>query len=86
MKRKFAALMTVFVLVLVMSVPTVFAAEENSLKSVDYFESMFDFMRNWIKDAQEKDQISKEETKEWEKHFNYIEKLHEKNGFSRHCF
>lgn len=85
MKRKFIVLMAVFMLVVTVSVPIAFAGEENNSKSTDYFKSMFDSMRNWIKDAQEKGQITEEEAEGWEEHFDYMEKFHDKNGFSGHC-
>lgn len=47
--------------------------------------SMFDSMRSWAQQAEENGEITKDEAKEWDKHFKSMEKYHKQNGFSEHC-
>jgi hypothetical protein len=85
MKKKFAIVITAVLLVAAVSAPAVFAAEDNNSKVTERFESMFDSMRNWAKDAQERGQITQEEAERWNKHFDDMEEFHQENGFSGHC-
>lgn len=66
-----------------MSVTAVFASD--NLNDRSNIKSMFDSMRDWARQAQSTGEISEQEAKEWNSHFEVMEKYHEKNGFAGHC-
>ena len=60
-------------------------AKENDVGKRSSIDSMFDAMRNWKQQAQENDEITEEEARKWEKHFEDMKRHHERNGFKGHC-
>ncbi|AUS97396.1 hypothetical protein CDQ84_15785 [Clostridium thermosuccinogenes] len=85
MKRKIMGILTVVLVVAALSTSAVFAKDNGDQREKSAINSMFDAMRNWSQQAQERGEITEEEAKEWEKHFEDMKKFHESNGFGGHC-
>lgn len=75
-------LITALVFVIIVAVPSVFAA---SSEDSNFFDSMFDFHKKWIERSVQNGDITEEEADQWNEHFNEMEEYHEENGFSEHC-
>lgn len=85
MKRKITVILAVILVITAISASAVFAKDNGAQGEKSALNSMFDAMRNWSQQAQEKGEITEEEAKKWGKHFEDMEKFHEKNGFAGHC-
>ncbi|MEZ0536846.1 hypothetical protein ACAG39_06280 [Caldicellulosiruptoraceae bacterium PP1] len=85
MKRKIMIILAVAIAITSISAFVVFAKDNREQGDKSAIRSMFDAMRSWIQQAQDNGKITKEETNEWNKHLNDMEKYHEKNGFEGHC-
>lgn len=82
MKKKIAIVLTLALVVTAISVSSVFAKDiEVDQGEKQAIKSMFDAMRSWSQQAQDSGEITKEEAKEWDKHFKDMEKFHEEDGF-----
>ncbi|MBZ4646633.1 MAG: hypothetical protein PWR27_175 [Petroclostridium sp.] len=85
MKKKITVLITTLLLITAIAVPVALAADEKDSKASDFFNSMFDFHRKWVDKAVEKGDITEDEAKQWNEHFDYMQKFHEENGFGGQC-
>lgn len=87
MKKKIAVLITTILVITAIAVPVVFADENSASKASDFFKSMFDFKRNQVNEALKSGDITEDDAKKWNEHFDYMEKFHEENGFygPGHC-
>lgn len=76
MKRKLTvAVLAVFVLVLTVSVAS--AATGNQ----GYFDWMFNAHKQWVEQAVEGKQITPEQARAWNNHFDQMQNFHRENGF-----
>ncbi|MBF7083945.1 hypothetical protein IT084_13295 [Desulfallas sp. Bu1-1] len=75
-KKLMVVIISVFLIALV--APGAFAAINNNQ---NYFDSMFDAHKQWVKQAMENKQITPEQGKAWEQHFDYMRQFHQENGY-----
>lgn len=85
MKRKIVVIMALVLTVTAISASAAFANGNEGQGETGAIKSMFDAMRSWSQRLQENGEITKEEAKEWDKHFKDMEKYHEENGINGHC-
>ena len=74
--KKLSMILTIVLVVTAISATVAFASDNLS---------MFDSMRDWAREAKSTGEISEQEAKKWNNHFDVMEDYHEKNGFSDHC-
>lgn len=87
MKKRFWFLAAVGILVVVLAAPAAFGAitgidqKEQSPQNQQFFNQMFEWHQNWLDQAQKDGQVTPEQAKAWQEHFNYMRDFHSKNGF-----
>lgn len=87
MKKRFWLLALAGILVVALAAPAAFGAiTGNDQKAQDpqtqqFFNQMFDWHQKWLDQAQKDGQVSPEQAKAWQEHFNYMRDFHNKNGF-----
>lgn len=86
MKRKIMFISLIAMLVVVLTgTSAVFADDSGSTEASGTVRSMFDSMRDWVKNALDSGEITQEEAEKWEEHFDSMEGYHRQNGFTGHC-
>ncbi|NJD01008.1 MAG: hypothetical protein FIA99_00040 [Ruminiclostridium sp.] len=85
MKRKIIVVLAVALVVAAISVSAVFATDNGEQGKTGVIQSMFDAMRSWSQQAQDRGEITKEEAQQWDSHFKGMEKFHKENGLAGHC-
>lgn len=87
MKKRFWYLAAVGILVVALAAPAAFGAitgnDQNGQnpQNQQFFNQMFDYHQKWLDQAQKDGQVSPEQAKTWQEHFNYMRDFHSKNGF-----
>ena len=93
MKKRIWFLAAVGILVVALVAPAAFGAitgggqndqnDQNGQapQNQAFFNQMFDWHQKWLDQAQKDGQISSEQAKAWQEHFNYMRDFHSKNGF-----
>jgi len=87
MKKRFWYLAAVGILIVALAAPAAFGAitgnDQNGQnpQNQQFFNQMFDYHQNWLDQAQKDGQVSPEQAKTWQEHFNYMRDFHNKNGF-----
>lgn len=84
MKRKITLILSLVLIVTAIGATTVLADGNGAQGEKSAIESMFDAMRSWSQQAQEKGEITGEEAKKLDDHFKDMEKYHEESGLG-HC-
>ena len=84
MKKRFWLLAAVGILVLALAAPAAFGAvagNDQSNQNQQFFNQMFDWHQKWLDQAQKDGQVTPEQAKSWQEHFNYMRDFHQRNGF-----
>lgn len=87
MKKRFLFLAVVGILVVALAAPSAFGAitgnDQNGQNPQyqQFFNQMFDWHQQWLDQAQRNGQISTDQAKAWQDHFNYMRDFHNQNGF-----
>lgn len=84
MKKRFWILAVVGVLVLALAAPAAFGAITGSRQNdqnQQFANQMFDWHQQWLDQAQKDGQVTQEQAKVWQDHFNYMRDFHNQNGF-----
>lgn len=84
MKRKIALIISISLFAVLIGATIVYAAEMKNQESSNFIESMHDFMRYRINNAQKEGQLTQEEAAKWNRHFDDMERYHKENGLL-HC-
>lgn len=86
MKKKYLFLVSLVVLVVAIAAPAAFGAitggeqkkpEQHSLQISD---QMFEWHQQWLDQAKKDGQLTAEQAKTWQEHFNEMRDFHSKNG------
>jgi hypothetical protein len=80
--RKNVVMAVVGVLALAILVPSAFAAVTGNQGDVDWFNRMFDYHKQWVNQSVENGQITPEQGKAWNQHFDQMKEFHSQNGFA----
>ena len=84
MKKRYWILAVVGVLVLALAAPAAFGAITGSRQNdqnQQFANQMFDWHQQWLDQAQKDGQVTPEQAKAWQDHFNYMRDFHNQNGF-----
>lgn len=87
MKKRFWLLALAGILLVALAAPAAFGAiTGNDQKGQDpqaqqFFNQMFDWHQKWLDQAQQNGQVTPDQAKAWQDHFNYMRDFHSKNGF-----
>lgn len=84
MKKRLWLLIAAGILVVALAAPAAFGAisgDSQKSQNQQFFSQMFDWHQQWLDQAQKDGQITPEQAKSWQEHFNYMRDFHEKNGF-----
>lgn len=86
MKKKYWFLVGLVILVVAMAAPAAFGAitggEQKALEqqSQQPSDQMLDWHQQWLDQAQKDGQLTPEQAKTWQDHFNEMREFHSKNG------
>jgi len=84
LKKRFWILAVVGILVLALAAPAAFGAlsgNQQNDQNQQFFSQMFDWHQQWLDQAQKDGQVTPEQAKVWQDHFNYMRDFHNQNGF-----
>ena len=84
MKKSYWILAVVGILVLALAAPAAFGAITGSRQNdqnQQFANQMFDWHQQWLDQAQKDGQVTPEQAKAWQDHFNYMRDFHNQNGF-----
>lgn len=84
MKKRYEIIAVIGILVVALTASAVFGAVNgNKEKEQDqqFINQMFDSHQQWLDQAQKDGQVTPEQAKDWQEHFNYMRDFHGKNGF-----
>ncbi|HBV95616.1 MAG: hypothetical protein JL50_10010 [Peptococcaceae bacterium BICA1-7] len=84
MKKRFWVLVAAGILVVALAAPAAFGAiagNGQGDQSQQFYNQMFDWHQKWLDQAQEDGQVTPEQAKAWQDHFNYMREFHSQNGF-----
>ncbi|MFZ5645734.1 MAG: hypothetical protein ACOY46_19420 [Bacillota bacterium] len=84
MKKRYWYLAAVGILVVALAAPAAFGAitgSEQNNQNQQFFNQMFDWHQGWLDQAQKDGQVTPEQAKVWQDHFNYMREFHNNNGF-----
>ncbi|SFG76999.1 hypothetical protein SAMN05660649_02645 [Desulfotomaculum arcticum] len=85
MNKKFWLLAVAGILVLALAIPafaavTVQTPQGQDTQNQQWFNQMFDWHLKWLDDAQKNGQITPDQAKAWQEHFNYMRDFHNQYG------
>ncbi|MHB8156484.1 MAG: hypothetical protein ACYDEQ_03720 [Desulfocucumaceae bacterium] len=84
MKKRLGLLLAAGILVVALAAPAAFGAiagNGQGAQNQQFYNQMFDWHQKWLDQAQKDGQITPEQAKTWQEHFNYMRDFHNKNGF-----
>jgi len=84
MKKSYWILAVAGILVLALAAPAAFGAITGSRQNdqnQQFANQMFDWHQQWLDQAQKDGQVTPEQAKSWQDHFNYMRDFHNQNGF-----
>lgn len=84
MSKKFWILAAVGVLVVALAAPAAFGALDGNSQNgqnQQFLDQMTGWHQQWLDQAQKEGQITPEQAKAWQDHFNYMRDFHSQNGF-----
>lgn len=84
MKKRFWVLAVAGILVLALAAPAAFGAITGNVakdKDQKFLNQMFNQHQQWLEKAEKDGDVTPEQAKEWQDHFNDMRDFHSKNGF-----
>ncbi|MFZ5645523.1 MAG: hypothetical protein ACOY46_18320 [Bacillota bacterium] len=84
MKKRLWLLVAAGILVVALAAPAAFGAVAGNgqgAQNQQFFNQIFDWHQQWLDQAQKDGQITPDQAKAWQEHFNYMRDFHNQNGF-----
>lgn len=84
MKKRYWIIAVIGILVVVLAASAVFGSIDGNKEKDQNLQSisqMIDCQEQWLDQAQKDGQVTSEQAKAWQEHFNYMRDFHSQNGF-----
>lgn len=82
MKKRLFVAVVIGALALAILIPTAFAAVDGNQGNGEWFNGMFDAHKKWVGQSVKNGQITPEQGKAWEQHFDQMKEFHAQNGYN----